>query len=86
MGNVAELLLDEYHSSYLDAHNDGDVVWCEFPDCQRTDYSKVFRVIRGGDFSTEASFLSPYGRSSFPSDFAFYKVGGRLVRPVVDLN
>lgn len=86
MGNVSELVLDEYRASYVNAPSGGDEPWCETPNCLRMDYTEISRVIRGGDFIAPASSISSRSRLSFPTEFAIHTVGGRLVRPILRLE
>lgn len=81
-GNVAELVLDEYHNSYMNAPNNGDEPWCESDECRRSDYTDILKVIRGGAFTGPLFHLRSQYRTSFPSDFGVYYVGGRLTRSV----
>jgi len=60
IGNVAELMIDEWHMSYAGAPTDGSA-WCDSPNCQD---SEALRVIRGANHATsQGPFTDPISAS-----------------------
>jgi formylglycine-generating enzyme required for sulfatase activity/uncharacterized membrane protein len=75
LGNVWTWTADCWHSDYQDAPTDGRV-WDEpGANCQR-------RVLRGGSWSVEPSFVRSAARAALPSNARNGNVGLRVVREI----
>jgi len=71
-GGVAEWVADCWHRDYQDAPRDGSTAW-DAPDCRE-------RVLRGGSWMADASYLRPSSRDYYDASVRFPTHGFRVAR------
>jgi len=70
-GNAAEWVADCWHENYRGAPNDGSA-WVS-PNCRE-------RVLRGGSFASEGTYVRSSARFKYDSDVRYYANGFRVAR------
>ncbi len=76
LGNVAEWVLDEWHTSYEGARMD-DLPWCKDQHCSNPPH--IHRSFRGGSWGNQALMLNTRVRNHIPTNYRAADVGFRVV-------
>ncbi len=75
VGNVWEWVLDEWHDSYSGAPNNA-TGWCSDRECESN--TSIVRVVRGGGWSVNSSYLRAASRFAYSPASLYINVGFRV--------
>ncbi len=86
-GNMWEWVLDERHTTYHGAPNQGEAPWGEVPACCPVcDKGSAARVKRGGSYSGNIMQTTVTARSTMPASYRHPENGFRIKRTVAAAN